>query len=493
MLQMSGISKRFPGVVALDDVSLDVRAGECVGLVGENGAGKSTLMKILAGLQRPDAGTITLDGRVASLHVPLDAARLGIGVIHQELEIIDNLDVAGNVFLGREPRWGGPLRLVDSRRMYARTEEFLARLGLRIPVRTPLYRLSTAQQQLVAIARAFSMNARVLILDEPTSSLTVSDTERLFQVLQDLRAGGVTIIYISHRLGEIEALADRVFVLRDGRNVGQLTRGEIDRDHMVRLMVGRDLVAIENRSADRAAQPCLELDAVRTQRYPSIPVSLTVRQGEILGVSGLIGAGRTELAEALCGMHPPVSGRIVLDGETLTVRAPGDAIRRGIYLVPEDRRRSGLIAASGVRENISLPSLGRYARLGLIDRTSEAVATARIAGDLQVKAASGETAVGTLSGGNQQKVVLAKWLSRSPRVIVFDEPTRGIDVGAKAEIYRLMRELADSGAAIMMISSDMEEVLANSDRVAVMHEGRVTGILDRAQCTAESIMRLAVA
>ena len=490
---MSGISKRFPGVVALDDVSFDVMAGEAVGLVGENGAGKSTLIKILAGLQRPDAGTIRFDGQTVAFHAPVDAARLGIGVIHQELEIIDNLDVAGNVFLGREPLRGGPLRLVDSRRMYARTEEYLAKLGLQIPVRTPLYRLSTAQQQLVAIARAFSMNARVLILDEPTSSLTVSDTERLFQVLQDLRAGGVTIIYISHRLGEIEALADRVFVLRDGRNVGQLTRGEIDRDHMVRLMVGRDLVAIENRSADRAAQPCLELDAIRTQRYPSIPVSLTVRQGEILGVSGLIGAGRTELAEALCGMHPPVSGRIVLDGETLTVRAPGDAIRRGIYLVPEDRRRCGLITASGVRENISLPSLGRYARLGLIDRTSEAVAAARIAGDLQVKAASGETAVGTLSGGNQQKVVLARWLSRSPRVIVFDEPTRGIDVGAKAEIYRLMRELADSGAAIMMISSDMEEVLANSDRVAVMHEGRVTGILDRAQCTAESIMRLAVA
>ncbi len=490
---MTGISKRFPGVVALDSVAFDVTPGEIVGLVGENGAGKSTLMKILAGIHRPDAGDVRLNGQRVSIHAPAQAAQLGIGVIHQELEIIDNLDVAGNVFLGREHTWCGPLRLIDRRRIYSETEAHLARLGTPLSPRTPLNRLSTAQQQLVAIARALSMKAQILIMDEPTSSLTLNDTERLFQVIRDLRSGGVTIIYVSHRLSEIEALADRVFVLRDGRNAGLLLRQEINRDRLVRLMVGRD---VKSRAPDpdaRTGRVCLEVDKLRTRRYPRNEVSLAIRHGEILGIAGLIGAGRSELAEAICGVERRVSGRVVLDGEPLTIDSPLDAVRSGVYLVPEDRRHRGLITAMGVRENVTLPALSRFARAGFIDRAAERASARGISGDLRIKAGSLETPVAHLSGGNQQKVVLGKWLSLNPRAILFDEPTKGIDVGAKAEIYQLMRQLARRGTAIMMISSDMEEILGNSDRVAVMHEGRITGILDRAECTPESIMRLAVA
>jgi len=490
---MRGISKRFPGVVALDDVAFEAAAGEVVALVGENGAGKSTLMKVLAGLHRPDAGEIRIDDRLASMHGPVDAARLGIAVIHQELEVIDNLDVAGNVFLGREPTWAGPLRLVDRRRQYTDTQRHLERLGLNMSPRTRVSRLATAQQQLVAIARALSMNARILIMDEPTSSLTLSDTERLFRVLRDLRAGGTTIVYISHRLSEIETLADRVVVLRDGRNAGMLARDEIERTRMVQLMVGREIAAAGAHARVDEGDVCLRLEGFRTARYPSAVVSLSVRRGEVLGIAGLIGAGRTELAEALVGVGERVAGRVILDGRDLTIASPRDAIGHGICLIPEDRRHHGLITTLSVGDNIVLPALSRHARLGLIVRGREARAAQASVSQWQVKAASIETIVETLSGGNQQKVVLAKWLSLEPRVIVFDEPTRGIDVGAKAEIYRQMRLLADHGAAIVMISSDMEEILANSDRVAVMHEGRVTGVLDRDACTAESIMQLAVA
>ena len=491
---MSGICKRFPGVIALDDVSFDVARGEIVALVGENGAGKSTLMKVLAGLHHPDTGEIRIDGQVAVMRSPQDAARQGIAVIHQELEIIDNLDVAGNVYLGREPRKAGWLKLLDRRSARDRTREHLAKLGAGISPDTRADSLSTAQQQLVAIARALSMQARILVMDEPTSSLTLADTDKLMAVIRDLRADGVAVIYISHRLGEIEALADRVVVLRDGRNAGALTRAEISRDRMVRMMVGREVSSRSRRDdAPVSGGPYLQIEGLRTARYPAHPISIDVRRGEILGVAGLVGAGRTELAEALCGVHGRIAGRVVLDGAAITISSPRDAIRHGIYLIPEDRRRVGLITTMGVRENISLPALERYTRFGWIRRSRESDEAQRVARQLQVKTAAIDTVVGTLSGGNQQKVVLARWLSLSPRVIVFDEPTRGIDVGAKAEIYGLMRDLVANGTAVVMISSDMEEILANSDRVAVMHEGRVTGVLDRSACTAESIMGLAVA
>jgi len=494
---MSEISKRFPGVVALDRVNLEVAAGEIVGLVGENGAGKSTLMKVLSGVHRADSGVIAIDGVPAVLHGPADAARLGIAIIHQELELVDTLDAAANVFLGRELHRGGPLRLLDRTRMEADTERQLVRIGAPIPPRTIVRRLSTAQQQFVAIARALSMNARLLVLDEPTASLGSGEAERLHALLRDLREHGTAIVYISHRLREIEALADRAAVLRDGRNAGVLPRGEITRDRLVQLMVGRALEQAPERQTAPASAPGatarLQLEGVRTGRYPAAEVSLAVHAGEVLGVAGLIGAGRSELAEAICGAAPRRGGRVLLDGAPVAIHSARDAIRAGICLVPEDRRHRGVIGAMTVRENITLPALASYSRLGLVRRAAEAQAAGEIARMLTVRAPSIEAAVATLSGGNQQKVVLGKWLARRPRVIVFDEPTQGVDVGAKAEIHRLVRRLADEGAAVVMISSDMDEIVAESDRVAVMHEGRITGILDRAACTPESIMRLAVA
>ena len=493
LLHMSAISKRFPGVVALDGVDFELAAGEIVALVGENGAGKSTLMKILAGIHRADSGAIHITGTPVTMHEPGDAARLGIAVIHQERELIDTLDVAGNVFLGREPTRGGPLRLLDRRRMHADTEQQLDRIGVQIPTRTPLRELSAAQQQLVSIVRALSMNARMLILDEPTSSLTSADAERLFGVLRDLRRSGTAIVYISHRLKEIETLADRAVVLRDGRNAGTLARDAISHDRLVQLMVGRAVDRASTRTEAPRGPAVLRIERLRTGRYPDVEISLDLHRGEVLGIAGLVGAGRSELAEAICGVGRRRAGQIVLDGHPVAVDSAPDAIRHGICLVPEDRRRCGVVAAMSVRENVTLPALSSYARLGLVRRAPEATAVRNMTAALGVKAASMETAVATLSGGNQQKVVLAKWLALRPRVIVFDEPTQGVDVGAKAEIHRLIRTLAQEGAAVVMISSDMEEIVAESDRVAVMHDGRVTGILPRSRCTPESIMQLAVA
>ena len=493
VLQMTTISKRFPGVVALDRVDFDLTGGEIVALVGENGAGKSTLMKILAGIHRADSGEIRIDGAPVVLHSTADAARSGIAVIHQELEVIDTLDVAGNVFLGREPRMGGPLRLLDRRTMDEETERQLSRIGVRLAPRTQMRQLSTAQQQLVAIVRALSMNARLLILDEPTSSLTDSDAERLFHVLRDLRANGTGIVYISHRLKEIETLADRAVVLRDGCNAGMLTREVLTRDRLVQLMVGRAVDSGPSRPKTAIGAPRLQIEGLRTGRYPAIDLSLTVHRGEVLGVAGLIGAGRSELAEAVSGVGTRLAGRIVVDGQPLEIASPRDAIRQGICLVPEDRRGRGVISAMSVRDNLTLPTLDAYSRLGVIARSAEAAAAQGIATALTVKAPSLEAPVATLSGGNQQKVVLGKWLARKPRVIFFDEPTQGVDVGAKAEIHALIRGLADEGAAVVMISSDLDEIVGHSDRVAVMHEGRITGVLDRATCTPEAIMQLAVA
>jgi ribose transport system ATP-binding protein len=497
---MAGMSKQFPGVIALDRVDFHVAAGEIVGLVGENGAGKSTLMKILAGIHRADSGTITIDEVPVVMHGPADAARLGIAIIHQELEVIDTIDVAGNVFLGREPHRAGPLRILDRARMEADTERQLARIGVQISPRAVLRQLSAAQQQFVAIARALSTEARFLVLDEPTASLGASEAERLFAVLQDLRSIGTAIVYISHRLREIESLADRAVVLRDGRNAGLLHRDELTRDRLVRLMVGRagqdsQALHVAHAPSTHAAMGAarLQVDRVRTRRYPAAEVSFTVNSGEVLGVAGLIGAGRSDLAEAICGVATRVAGRVLLDGLPLAIDSPRDAIRAGICLVPEDRRGHGLIAGMSVRENLTLPAIGSYARFGVVKRAAEANAAKDVATTLAVKAPSIEATAATLSGGNQQKVVLGKWLTLRPRVMIVDEPTQGVDVGAKAEIHRLIRRLADGGTAVLMISSDLEEIVAESDRVAVMHEGRITGLLDRATCTPESIMQLAIA
>jgi len=493
ILQMTGIGKRFPGVIALDNVSLEVGVCEIVALAGENGAGKSTLMKILGGVYHPDAGSVTIDGRQVGIHSVSGAIELGIGFIHQELNVFDNLDIAENVFLGREPLWGGPLRLIDRQKIHAQTQSLLERLGLNLPADTPLRKLSLAQQQMVEIAKALSLNARLLIMDEPTSSLTLTETARLMEVAKELRTQGVSIIYISHRLAEIEEIADRVVVLRDGRNAGTLSRQEIDHEAIVTMMVGRDLQHFYRPPHVAARAECVEVRNLRTRRYPNRPVSFMVRKGEILGFAGLVGAGRSELAQTMFGVDRAVGGEVRLENKLVSTSSANDAIKNGIYLIPEDRRNTGLILDFTLCENITLPDLSRYSRGGLLSRDAERKTATEMCDKLNVKTPSVETRAANLSGGNQQKVVLAKWLSLNPKLLIFDEPTRGIDVGAKAEIYELMRNLAKQGVAIMMISSDMEEILGESDRVAVMHEGAITGILERSECTEEAIMRLAVA
>lgn len=492
ILAMSEVSKRFPGVVALENVSLEVYPSEIVALIGENGAGKSTLMKILGGVVAGDSGTIKLDGEPIEINSPREASARRIEFIHQELSVLDNLDVAANIFLRREPTQGGWLKLINRQRLYQDADAVLEKLGLDIFSRTSLSKLSLAQQQLVEIARAISAGARILIMDEPTSSLTLAETRSLLEIVRDLKAHEVSIIYISHRLREVEEIADRAVVLRDGRNAGELSRQEINHERMVRLMVGRELKDFfKGGSRDGSEhQDCFTVRNLRTSRYPNSPVSLTVRCGEVLGIAGLVGAGRTEVARAIFGIDPSTS-EISLSGETLQIINPQDAIKRGVYLVPEDRRASGLIVEFTVRENVSLPGLDRLSRFGLINGAKETATAKQACTSINVKTPSMETRAANLSGGNQQKIVLAKWLALSPQVLIFDEPTRGIDVGAKSEIYSLIRKLAGEGVSIIVISSEMEEVLGISDRIAVMHEGRITGVLERAQFSEEAVMRLA--
>ncbi len=490
LLEMRGISKRFPGVVALDNVRLHIGRGEVLALCGENGAGKSTLMKILGGVYQPDAGEILIDGQPVTLQGVTDSMRHGIAFIHQELNVLANLDVAANVFLGREPR--NVLGLIDARKIHADAAPFIRRLGLEVPTNTPLDRLSIAQQQLVEIAKALSLNARMIIMDEPTSSLTLTETKRLLELVHELSEQGVSIVYISHRLGEISDCATRVVVLRDGKNAGELAREQISHDRLVSMMVGRE---IENRyipSTTPRTAGHFQVRNVSTSRYPGRLVSFDAAGGEILGFAGLVGSGRSELMKAIVGLEHSPGKEVTLDGRKLTINQPRDAIDAGIYLAPENRRTEGLVVELSVRENISLPSLENLSQFGLISRRREQAMAKEQVASLRVKTPSTEARVLNLSGGNQQKVVLGKWLAMNPRVMILDEPTRGIDVGAKAEIYRLMRELAGRGAVILMISSDMEEVLNISDRIAVMHEGTIAGVLERDDCTEENVMQLAV-
>jgi len=495
ILEMSYISKRFPGVLALEQVNLDVYPSEIVALIGENGAGKSTLMKILGGVIQRDAGAIRLDGEQIEIQSPSEASRRRIEFIHQELSVLDNLDVAANIFLHREPTRGGWLKLIDRRRLYHGADDLLAKLGLDISSRTPLAKLSLAQQQLVEIARAISAGARILIMDEPTSSLTLTETRRLLDIVRDLKAHEVSIIYISHRLHEVEEIADRVVVLRDGRNVGALPRGEISHDRIVRMMVGRDLKDFfksGNGNGGKAHdRDWFSVRNLHTLRYPNTAVSFSVGRGEVLGLSGLVGAGRSEVARAIFGIDATTEAEVTLGGQNLQISAPRDAIRQGVYLVPEDRRLCGLIVDFNVRENISLPGMDRYSTAGLISSAKETAAARQACETINIKTPSPEMKAANLSGGNQQKVVLAKWLALSPKVLIFDEPTRGIDVGAKSEIYALIRKLAGEGVSVIAISSEMEEVLGISDRIAVMHEGRISGILERPQFSEEAVMRLA--
>jgi ribose transport system ATP-binding protein len=504
---MRGITKRFPGVTALDGVSLHLDPGEVLALMGENGAGKSTLMKILGGAYQPDEGEILIDGKRTVLAGVGEAKRLGIALIHQELMLAPNLDIAANIFLGNEHA-ASLLQPLKRRELNRRAEKLLARTGLALPPTTPVSTLTAGTMQMVEVAKALSLDARIIIMDEPTSSLTAGESAHLFAIIRQLKAEGIGIVYISHRMEEVLALADRITVLRDGRYAGDIARADATTDSIVAMMVGRELkgqyfppkppAGVDVPAAAGAssvgvgagdADPILKVEDLRVPGTPA-GVSFTASRGEILGFAGLVGSGRTELMETIFGVTPAGSGKMILDGKPYLPRTPRDAIHRGVYLAPEDRKRHGLVLPMTIAENTSLPSVGSYNRWGWLDRATEKrVADAEVA-RLRTRTPSIRQKVVNLSGGNQQKVVLAKWLAMSPKVLILDEPTRGIDVGAKAEIYRHMAALAEQGIAIIMVSSDMEEIIGMSDRVVVMHERRIRGVLARRELTQERIARL---
>jgi ribose transport system ATP-binding protein len=491
-LILSHLSKSYGPVHALSDFSMTVARGEVIGIIGENGAGKSTLMKILGGVIAPDAGTITVDGVEHTAFSVADSMGAGIAFVHQELNLFDNLDVAANVLIGRERRQGGFLNLLNFRDQRNAVAPLLRRVGASFGPDTPVSALSLAQCQMVEIAKALSVDARLVILDEPTSSLPLAETDKLLDVIADLKRAGISVIFITHRLHEIERAADRVVALRDGRLAGRLARAETTHDAMVKLMIGRDLKLDEARSDRAVGDVVLSARGIRTPSRPATPVDLDLRAGEILGLAGLVGAGRTELARVLFGIDRPLGGTLTLGGQPFKLRTATEAVKHGIFLVPEDRKLSGVLLDLSIAENISLPNLPAHAPRGLVSRAMETETAEKQRRNLSIKADRLATPARSLSGGNQQKVVLAKWLAMKPRVMIFDEPTRGIDIGAKAEIYRLMRGLAESGVAILMISSDMEEVIGASDRIAVMHEGAISGYLDRPDFSEENVLLLAV-
>jgi ribose transport system ATP-binding protein len=487
LLRVEGLTKSFPGTRALREVGLTLHQGEALAVIGENGAGKSTLMKILAGVQRADAGTVYLEGREVTIDSVRAATELGIALIHQELNLADNLNVAANIFLGREPRRGP---FLDTRTMRTGAQELLDRLGERFSPNAIVSSLPIGHQQMVEIAKALSLNARILIMDEPTSSLTQRETANLFRLMRGLKESGVSVIYISHRLAEVKELADRVVVLRDGENAGELAREEVCHERMVSLMVGREVDRSRHREPVPPGEALLEVRDLVSEAHPTASVSLSVRAGEVVGISGLVGAGRTELLETIFGTRRTLGGTVQVAGMPVPPNDPPAAIHAGIGLVPEDRKQQGVILEMAVRDNLNLVAQRGDHRVWVRPERQR-----RRSGDLtaqlRIKVSNDMRAAETLSGGNQQKVVLGKWLALHPKVLLLDEPTRGIDVGAKGEIYTLMDELAKSGVGILFVSSEMEEILALSDRVLVMHEGRIAGEIAHGEIDEERIMRLA--
>jgi ABC-type sugar transport system ATPase subunit len=490
ILEAESIDKRFPGVHALDSVSLTLRPGEVHAVVGENGAGKSTLMKILAGVYRPDRGTVRIDGEAVTFESPRAAQKLGIITIYQELSLVDTLSVGENIFLGDLPTRPGGSWQVDWSAVWRRSSELLARVGSGVRPQTPVRNLSVAQKQMVEIARALARNVRVLILDEPTSSLAERETEKLFEIIARLRDRGVGIIYISHRLGEVFRIAQRVTVLRDGVVVGSLPVPEASEELLVRMMVGRDLSRLFTEARSTDAPVRLEVRGL-SRRGVLHDVSFAVRGGEIVGLAGLVGAGRTELARCLFGADGINNGQILLDGSVVDIRSPGHAVDLGIALVPEDRKLQALILSMGVRENLSLPVLDRLGSPYMPSRGRERAMVSDYIKSLRIRTPHMEQRVSALSGGNQQKVVIARWLATKPKMLILDEPTRGIDVGAKAEVHALIARLAEQGVAILMISSELPEILGMSHRVLVMRGGRIVADIPRQEATEESIMAAA--
>lgn len=491
-LEMRGITKTFPGVKALDGVTFSCHPGEVHALVGENGAGKSTLMKVLAGVHPPDAGQILINDQPVSLNNPAEARKLGLAIIYQEFNLLPWLSATENILLGHLPKtkWG----FVDWPRAHELAKATMDRLGICLDLRNRVIDFSVAEQQLVEIAKALSLPVppKVLIMDEPSAVLAGQELERLFSVIDALKQDGVTVIYISHRLEEVFQIANRVTVLRDGRVAGFDEVANLDKQALIGLMVGRSLDETFPRAGSEMGPVLLETRNISSEKLGLNEVSLSVRKGEILGLAGLVGAGRTALAQAIFGISSIDSGQILLDGQACDLSSPGKAICQGLALVPENRKDQGLVLGQSVRDNCSLVILDELKGRFFLDRSKEKKIVEQHIQDMNIKTPSLEQEVGLLSGGNQQKVVLGKWLSTAPRLIILDEPTRGIDVGAKAEIYRLMRRLADEGTAIIMISSELQEIIGMSDRVMVMARGRVTGELSRAEATEESIMTLAI-
>ncbi len=481
LLQLRGLTKRFGGVRALDSVDFELRAGEIHALLGENGAGKSTLIKILGGIHPPDGGNIIYEGQAVAIENVAAADRLGIRVIHQELSLAPNLSVAENIFLGREPSRFG---LLDRPRMIRDAERLRDELGLREigDVTHLVKQLSVAKQQLVEIARALSVQARILILDEPTASLSEAETERLFETLLQLKAQGVGIIYISHRLEEIQRLAGRVTVLRDGRTVGTQSVPAIDQSELIRWMVGRELAEHYPRPPWRPGEVALEVQCLRNAHVKE--VSFQLHYGEVLGFAGLVGSGRTELAQTLFGVLPVESGHIVIDGRRKTFRRPSDALAAGIVLVPEDRKRQGLVMTDSVAFNLALPQT----RAGYVNASRRAEIVGRAIRDFAIKATGPDQPVTNLSGGNQQKVVVAKWMERRPKILILDEPTRGVDVGAREEMFGIIRRAVEQGMAVLLISSDLPEVMNLSHRLALYREGRIVRETPSMEITAEEVM-----
>jgi ribose transport system ATP-binding protein len=487
-LEMTGICKAFPGVQALQDAHLEVVAGEVHVLLGENGAGKSTLMKILCGQYSKDAGTVSLGGRFISPESPIEAGRLGLVMIHQELNLIPGLSVAENIFLGHEPTRGGVIRGDLMRRTAV---DLLRQVRCEVDPDALVSHLSVAEQQLVEIARALKEEARLLVMDEPTAALADNEIEALFEVINHLTRDGVPVIYISHRMREIFAIGDRVTVMRDGHTVGTRHVEETDQSELIRLMVGRTIDEQISKREVEIGEAILEVDNLRRDNILE-PITLEVGAGEILGVAGLMGSGRTELARAIFGVDPTDGGTVKVGGTILPGNDPSASISSGLGFLTEDRKQQGLVLQLSVSDNITLTSLDEFSRYWMLDLAAEHRRAAELVEKLHIRTASLHQETIDLSGGNQQKVVLARWLAAGCRVLLFDEPTRGIDVGAKSEIYELIGELVERGVAVVLISSEMPELLGLADRIAVMNEGSLRGILSRAEASQERIMKLAL-
>lgn len=490
LLKASHISKFFPGVRALQDVNITVNSGEILGLLGENGAGKSTLLNVLSGIYQPDEGEIRVRGQSVKMQGVNDAFELGIAIVHQELKLHSNMSVAENIYMGRLPK--NRLGTVQYKKLYQQVEELLSAYGLKLNPHKEVRLLSIAEQQLTEIAKVLSYNAKVILMDEPTSSLTTEETQNLFRTMEVLKKKGVGIVFISHKLEEIAECCDRVQVLRDGQDMGEKPVKEVSENELIRMMVGREISQRFPAKTNRPGEPLLEVRNLNRGKYVK-DVSFTVRRGEVFGIAGLVGAGRSELVRLIFGADKKDSGEILMNGQKIDIKSPRDAIRNGIYLVPEDRKKQGLILAQDVENNTVLSMIYKIRKaFGYIDTPKEKVMADEQIEALHIKCTGKEQITGTLSGGNQQKVVIGKCMLTNPEVMILDDPTRGIDIGTKAEIYELINEVTNSGRSVILISSEMPEVIKMSDRVAVMHEGRITGILEHDELTQEQVIKYAI-